>query len=50
MSKIPGMVCIFRLVGLGFKNSPNYCDAFEWFRLNWGYSSWIEKSEKKIHL
>ncbi len=31
---------------LGYEGSPTYCKVFNWFREEWGYTSWIEKTDK----
>ena len=38
---------IFHIRQLGYGDIPNYYKVFKWFREKWGYTSWIEQSEKK---
>ncbi len=32
---------------LGYDSNVTYCKVFDWFRRQWGYTSWIEKIGKE---
>tara|TARA_B100000475_G_scaffold164428_1_gene125454 strand:+ start:119 stop:403 length:285 start_codon:yes stop_codon:yes gene_type:complete len=32
---------------LGYDDNITYCKVFDWFRVRWGYTSWIEKTGKE---
>lgn len=34
---------------LGYENSLTFCKVFNWFREEWGYTSWIEKTGKEYN-
>jgi hypothetical protein len=34
---------------LGYDDNITYCKVFNWFRVRWGYTSWIEKTGKKYN-
>tara|TARA_R100001440_G_scaffold23689_1_gene38609 strand:+ start:27301 stop:27582 length:282 start_codon:yes stop_codon:yes gene_type:complete len=34
---------------LGYEDNITYCKVFNWFRIKWGYTSWIEKSGKEYN-
>ncbi len=34
---------------LGYDSNVTYCKVFDWFRRQWGYTSWIEKIGKEYN-
>ena len=34
---------------LGYDDNITYCKVFNWFRVRWGYTSWIEKTGKEYN-
>jgi hypothetical protein len=34
---------------LGYDDNITYCKVFNWFRIRWGYTSWIEKTGKEYN-
>ena len=40
---------ITKIQRLGYEGSPTYCKIFNWFREEWGYTSWIEKVNKEYN-
>ena len=34
---------------LGYDDNITYCKVFNWFRVRWGYTSWIEQTGKEYN-
>ena len=34
---------------LGYDDNITYCKVFNWFRIRWGYTSWIEQTGKQYN-
>ena len=34
---------------LGYGDNITYCKVFDWFRRQWGYTSWVEKTGKEYN-
>ncbi len=34
---------------LGYDDNITYCKVFNWFRIRWGYTAWIEQTGKQYN-